>query len=79
MVPRRWERAQVGAEMLRDDRGLAVYTASGNAINAIAAKQPEKLTREDALTAACDMVPMTAIFTRGPSCPVLPDRFGVLG
>ena len=61
--------------MLRDDRGLAVYSASGNAINAIAAKKPEELTREDALTAACDAVPMATIFARGPLCPFVLDRF----
>eukprot|EP01046_Picozoa_sp_COSAG06_P004354 COSAG06_NODE_181_length_20926_cov_7.590051_17_plen_80_part_00 len=69
MTLRRWDRDQVGAEMVRDGRGAAVYSASGNAIKAIAAKQPEELTREDAMTAACDMVPMCAIITRGTSCP----------
>ena len=42
------------AEYFRNGHASATWTASGNALNAVAAKDPAQLTRDDALTIASD-------------------------
>ena len=45
----------VSAEYFRNDRFFAAWAASGNVYNAVAAKDPAKLMRDDAMTFACEI------------------------
>ena len=49
-----WMDRDVSAEYFRNGHVSATWTASGNALNAVAAKDPAQLTRDDALTIASD-------------------------
>ena len=61
---------EVGAEWLLSDRFFAAWAASGNAYNAAAAKDPAELTRDDAMTLACEMGGMAVCFPQGARpCP----------
>ena len=56
---------EVAAEVLRNDRNLGPWTATGNAPNAVAAKDPAELTRDDAMTMACDAAAMAVFWGQG--------------
>ena len=41
-------------ELFRDERYSKTWTASSNALNAVFLKDPAEMTRDDAMTVACD-------------------------
>ena len=58
-------RVQVGSGLLRGGKFGAAYAIEDGAICSVAAKQVEQLTRDDALSVACDMAPMVIWMSRG--------------
>ena len=57
----------MGAELLRGGKLKfgAAYATEDGAICRVAAKQVEELTRDDALTVACDMISIAIMMSRG--------------
>ena len=60
-----WMDLDVTAEFMRDGRYTAAWRASGNAVNAVVAKDPAELTRDDAMTLICDNASTTVQWCQG--------------
>ena len=73
----RMDRA-VSAEYFRNGRFHAVWAASGNAYNAVAAKDPAELTRDDAMTLACGDGALIVNWTQGPQPCLVRVHFSVV-
>ena len=57
---------QVAAEMARSDLVYSkIWTASGNALNAVFEKDPAEMTRDDAMTVACEAIAFLVFCSQG--------------
>ena len=58
---------QVCTELFRDDRFGKTWKASDNlnALNAVFEKEPAEMTRDDAMTVACDAIVVVVFFAQG--------------
>jgi hypothetical protein len=56
---------KVGAEYVRDDRFLPVWTTPSSALAFALSQEPAALTRDDVMLMACNLVPMAVVLSRG--------------
>ena len=62
----------MAAEWLRNEHYVAPWIAKGTALDAVHTKDPAELTRDDAMTVACDAITFATVWS--PGVPPEPPR-----